>query len=208
MAPKSDRSTSHVPPNGKSAPTTQDAEGNPERGFRSLFHKFHHSHSGKDKDREGRNSPLSHPDQHSDGESATKVVPIVAVSTVPSSQPKQAVKNSGEERRLAAEKQLQEAGITLRKAMAKVSGKLEVNISEPIGLQHLNHVEDVAATATNIEITIDGIIDARALRASSDSREVWKDCASTWFKALYPYIKIGLKQVNVSPPEFQILFWG
>jgi len=88
--------------------------------------------------------------------------------------------------------------------MAKVSGNLKVDIPELIGLQHLDHVEDVAATATNIENTIDSIINARALRASSNSRDVWKDCASTWFKALYPYIKIGLKEVNVRAlPKFK-----
>jgi hypothetical protein len=106
-------------------------------------------------------------------------------------------KHSAKERRLEAENRLQEAANALNKAIASVSGKLQV--PQAIGLQHIDpEVEDLAQTSRNIEAAIDGFIDARQFKVASSSRTIWKTCATNMFKAFYPYVKTCLSEVGVS----------
>ena len=109
--------------------------------------------------------------------------------------PKAPDQHSGKTRRLQAEKRLHDAATALERAMSKTGEKVQV--PESIGLQHTDNVTDVTMTAKELETAIDGIIDARALRASADSRNVWKTCVGSWFKASYPYVKLCLKGVQV-----------
>jgi hypothetical protein len=97
-------------------------------------------------------------------------------------------------RRALSEKRLEEAAIGLNNAMSK--GSKGVQVPDAIGLQHY-HLDDIEGTAHKLENAIDIIIDERKIRATSGSRQVWKNCIKGWFKAVYPYINTGLKEVGV-----------
>ena len=75
--------------------------------------------------------------------------------------------------------------------------KTPAQIPDAIGLQHLSSVKDVEGTAKHLEWAIDGLIDAREIRANADSRRMWKNCVKHWYKAIYPYVSFGLGQVAV-----------
>jgi len=75
--------------------------------------------------------------------------------------------------------------------------KTPAQIPDAIGLQHLSSVKDVEGTAKHLESAIDGLIDAREIKADADSRRVWKNCVKHWYKAIYPYVSFGLGQVAV-----------
>jgi hypothetical protein len=96
-------------------------------------------------------------------------------------------------RRAEAENRLQEAATALSKSMSKSPAK----VPDAIGLERLDSIKDVEGTAKRLEYAIDGIIDARAIKANADSRRVWKDCIKHWYKAMYPYVRFGLKEVKV-----------
>ena len=106
-------------------------------------------------------------------------------------QPNSASSRKG--RRAAAEKRLEDAAKALSKSMTKGPAA----VPDSIGLQQLSNIKDVEGTAKQLESAIDGIIDARSIKANADSRRVWKDCIKNWYKAIYPYAKFGLEQVKV-----------
>jgi hypothetical protein len=182
--------------------------GKEKTGFRAILKKtFHHSGKGGSKKAEEKEekdlvATVEAPPETNTSEKK----PIAVVTSQPVDDPaaddkkgptvtEAPEKHSGKARRLQAEKRLQEAGTALSKAMSKTSEKPQV--PESISLQHIETVNDVATTAKELETAIDGIIDARALRASADSRNVWKACVRGWFKASYPYVKTCLEGINV-----------
>lgn len=175
-------------------------------GFRAFLKRsFHHSGRDENKKPVGKETPIVSNGTTLDTNTTAKKTPAEATSIpvndrslddggspIVAEAPE---KHSGKARRLQAEKKLHEAATTLNKAMSKANEKLQV--PESIGLQHIETVSDVAATAKELETAIDGIIDARALRASADSRNVWKTCLQGWFKASYPYVRTCLEGINV-----------
>jgi hypothetical protein len=111
------------------------------------------------------------------------------VTTTPVQQPE---KKLG--RRAEAEKRLESAAAGLAESMSKDPAK----VPESISLRHLDNIKDVKGTAKQLELAVDRIIDERDIKANIDSRRVWKDCIKSWFKAVYPYVSVGLKEVSVS----------
>jgi hypothetical protein len=115
----------------------------------------------------------------------------------PNSTPVVQVDRSGpskRRRREQAEKRLEDAAGALSKSMTESPAQ----VPDAIGLQHLGNIKDVEGTAKQLESAIDGIIDAREIKANVDSRRVWKDCLKSWFKAVYPYLNVGLTEVEVN----------
>ena len=106
---------------------------------------------------------------------------------------------SKKNRRAEAETRLQNAATTLSESMSKSPAK----VPETIGLQQLDNIKDVEGTAKQLESAVDRIIDAREIKVSAESRRLWKDCIQKWYKAMYPYVKVGLKGVKVRI----IFFW-
>ena len=100
---------------------------------------------------------------------------------------------SKKNRRAEAETRLQNAATTLSESMSKSPAK----VPETIGLQHLDNIKNVEGTAKQLESAVDRIIDAREIKVSAESRRLWKDCIKKWYKAMYPYVKVGLKEVKV-----------
>jgi hypothetical protein len=178
--------------------------GKEKTGFRTFLKKtFHHSGQGGGKKTEEKGEThVASNGTPLETNTTAKKPPVEVTSTPVDDRPADSPtvaeapdKHSGKARRLQAERRLHDAGTTLSRAMSEASEKLQV--PESIGLQHIETVNDVAATAKGLETAIDGIIDARALRASADSRNVWKTCVLSWFKASYPYVTTCLKGVNV-----------
>jgi len=127
---------------------------------------------------------VSEPETPSKAEIGPHPTPVVQAWSGPSKR----------SRREEAEKRLEDAAGALSKSMAKSPAQ----VPDTIGLQHLGNIKDVEGTAKQLESAIDGIIDARRIKANGDSRRVWKDCLKSLFKAVYPYLNVGLTEVEVS----------
>ena len=127
---------------------------------------------------------ISEPETPSKAEIGPDPSPVVQARSGPSKR----------SRREQAEKRLEDAAGALSKSMTKSSAQ----VPDAIGLQHLSNIKDVEGTAKQLESTIDGIIDAREVKVNVDSRRVWKDCIKNWFKAVYPYLNVGLTEVEVN----------
>lgn len=124
-------------------------------------------------------------------ETRPKTEPIATVPTV--QQPMTIAGPPKKSRREDAEQRLQDSTA----ALSKLISKSPAPVSDAIKLQKLTNVKDVEGTAKQLESAIDDIIDARKIKANADSRRVWKDCIKSWFKAIYPYINVGLTEVEV-----------
>jgi hypothetical protein len=60
--------------------------------------------------------------------------------------------------------------------------------------------EDVEGVAEKIASEIDRLIDSRVmLRATETRPNMVKDFAESWFRALFPFIKVSASQASVSP---------
>lgn len=99
-----------------------------------------------------------------------------------------------ERRKFEAQKRFQAAATVLQNAMSSAS----LQVPNVIGLQHLDCVDDLERTSQTLESAIDVIIEER--RVTTASRALWKNCIIGWFKAVYPYVKVGLNEASVRGP--------
>jgi hypothetical protein len=101
--------------------------------------------------------------------------------------------------RVRADDRFKKAATKLNKAMSTATARLK--IPEDIGLQNLDHVDDVEATSKKIVSAIDQLIGSREeMKASKGRRQAVKDCAKNWFNASFPFISGTLKVVGVCNP--------
>lgn len=141
-------------------------------GFRAFLNKTIHGSSLDDKREETVKKPVLVPTDPTYGQAKNKMI----------------------SRRAAAEEELEAAATQLNQAMTKVSGKLQV--PEPLRLQECK-LNDVEGTARILQSAIDDIVSARKEKVSSETRQISRDCVKNWFTAVYPYVSVGLEEVDV-----------
>jgi hypothetical protein len=96
-------------------------------------------------------------------------------------------------RRAQCEAQLEKSAEALNKAIAKVAN---FRVPDAISLQNVQ-VDNIAATARNIETAIDAFIDSRQYKLDTDKRATWKSCVANMYKAFYPYVKNTMSEISV-----------